>query len=55
MNTYTKFCPNVFVAKCVEKHEKGDVIEMTTKYGQTHEVEVYNHLGTTKDGQRIYK
>ena len=23
MNTYYKFCPNVFLAKCEEKHEKG--------------------------------
>jgi hypothetical protein len=54
MNTYTKFCPNVFVAKCAEKHEKGDIIEITTKYGQLHEVEVYNHLGITKDGFNLY-
>lgn len=54
MNTYTKYCPNVFVAKCIEKHEKGDIIEMTTKYGQTHEAIVFNYLGTTKDGQFCY-
>lgn len=34
MNTYHKFCPNVFLAKCDEKHEKGEVIEVTTKYGK---------------------
>ena len=54
MNTYTKYCPNVFVAKCIEKHEKGDIIEMTTKYGQNHEAIVFNYLGTTKDGQFCY-
>ena len=42
MNTYSKFVPNVFLAKCEEKHEKGDIITMTTKYGQEHECEVYN-------------
>jgi hypothetical protein len=54
MNTYTKFCPNVFVAKCAEKHEKGDIIEMTTKYGQTHEAIVFNYLGSTRDGNFCY-
>ncbi len=50
MNTYTKYCPNVFVAKCQEKHEKGEIIILTTKYGQEHENEVHNFLGKTKDG-----
>jgi hypothetical protein len=54
MNTYMKFCPNVFVAKCAEKHEKGATIEMTTKYGQTHKVEVFNYLGTSRDGSQLY-
>lgn len=35
MNTYAKFCPNVYVAKCDTQHEKGDVIEVETKYGKT--------------------
>ena len=26
MNTYKKYCPNVFVAQCEEKHEKGETI-----------------------------
>ena len=34
MNTYYKFAPNVFLAKCDEKHEKGETIEVTTKYGK---------------------
>lgn len=42
MNTYSKFVPNVFLAKCTEKHEKGEEITMTTKYGQEHEVIVFN-------------
>lgn len=24
MNTYSKYVPNVFLAKCSEKHEKGE-------------------------------
>ena len=42
MNTYTKYCPNVFVAKCEEKHEKGEIIEVQTKYGKVNEHVVYN-------------
>lgn len=54
LNTYTKYCPNVFVAKCPEKHIKGDVIILTTKYGQEHENEVHNYLGKTRDGFYLY-
>ena len=42
MNTYSKFVPNVFLAKCEEKHEKGEEITLTTKYGQEHDCIVYN-------------
>lgn len=54
LNTYTKYCPNVFAAKCAEQQEKGNIITMTTKYGQEHEVEVYNYLGRTRDGAYGY-
>lgn len=53
-NTYSKFCPNVFVAKCPQQHEQGETILLTTKYGQEHENEVHNFLGTTKDGFFLY-
>ena len=42
MNTYVKFCPNVFIAKCSEPHEKGEVINVTTKYGKENESIVFN-------------
>ena len=42
MNTYSKFVPNVFLAKCEEKHEKGEVIEVTTKHGKDNEFIVFN-------------
>lgn len=45
MNTYSKFCPNVFLAKCTEEHEKGEVILVTTKYGKDNEHIVHNFLG----------
>lgn len=53
MNTYAKFCPNVFVAKCTEQHTKGEEIELTTKYGKAHQCIVFNYLGT-KEGHFYY-
>ena len=53
MNTYSKFCPNVFLAKCAELHDKCETIEMTTKYGQTHDCIVFN-LVYKKDGFYYY-
>ncbi len=54
VNTYTKFCTNVFVAKCTEEHAQGVEIILTTKYGQEHDCEVHNFLGKTKDGFYLY-
>jgi len=45
MNTYHKFCPNVFVAKCDEPHEKGEEIIIETKYGAEHRCIVFNQVG----------
>lgn len=53
MNTYSKFCANVFLAKCNEKHQSGDVIEVTTKYGKINESIVHN-LVYEKDGFYYY-
>ena len=53
-NTYFKFCPNVFGVKCYEKHEKGEVVIVTTKYGKEIENEIHNFLGTDKDGLNMY-
>ena len=47
MNTYRKFAPNVFVAQCTEKHEKGETIILTTKYGKENECIIFNFLGYT--------
>ena len=47
MNTYKKYCPNVFVAQCTEKHEKGDTIIVKTKYGKENECIVHNFVGYT--------
>lgn len=48
MNTFKKFCPNVFVAKCPEQHQKGDVITLTTRYGKEVEVTIWNLVGKTR-------
>ena len=53
MNTYYKFAPNVFLAKCDEKHEKGETIEVTTKYGKENECIVFN-LIYERDGFYYY-
>ena len=53
MNTYSKFVPNVFLAKCTEKHEKGETIQIETKYGKEHDCIVFN-LIAEKDGFYYY-
>jgi len=54
MNTYSKFAANVFVAKCPEMHEKNEVIELTTKYGSTHDCIVFNLVGRDREGNFHY-
>ncbi len=53
MNTYAKYCPNVFLAKCTEKHEKGETITVTTQYGKENECIVFN-LIFERDGFFYY-
>ena len=53
MNTYYKYCPNVFLAKCDEKHERGEVIDVTTKYGKENESIIHN-LIFERDGFYYY-
>jgi uncharacterized protein DUF3560 len=53
MNTYSKYAPNVFLAKCTEKHEKGEVIPVQTKYGKENESIVFN-LVYERDGFFYY-
>lgn len=53
MNTYSKYAPNVFLAKCTEKHERGEIIQVTTKYGKENESEVFN-LIYERDGFYFY-
>ncbi len=52
-NTYAKYCPNVYVAKCTKPHEKGEVIPVTTQYGKDNDSIVFNLVGQ-KDGFYYY-
>lgn len=52
-NTYSKYRPNVFLAKCTEKHNKGDIIPVTTQYGKENDSIVFN-LIFERDGFFYY-
>jgi len=49
MNKFKKYCPNVWIAECDEECEKGDIIELETKYGNDVECEVYNLIAQKND------
>jgi len=53
MNTYVKFCPNVYIAKCEEPYQKGDTIIVTTKRDKENESIVFN-LIKEQDGFYYY-
>jgi len=53
VNTYAKYCPNVWVAKCPEPHKKGEVIPVTTQYGKENDSIVFN-LILERDGFFYY-
>lgn len=49
MNTYYKYAPNVFLSKCEEPHQKGEIIDVTTKYGKENESIVFNLIFKTNE------
>ena len=53
MNKFKKYCPNVWIAECDEKHEKGDIIQLETKYGKEVDCKVYN-LILSKESIHFY-
>lgn len=53
MNTFVKYCPNVWVAKTEKEYHKGEIINLTTKYGKDVECEVFNKV-FEKDGVFYY-
>jgi len=42
MITYKKYCPNVYLAQCSELKNKGDIVNVTTLYGNDHECYIHN-------------
>jgi len=54
MNTYAKYTANVYVAKCEEMHNKGEIINVTTKYGKENECIVFNLVHKSADGFFYY-
>ena len=44
-NSYYKYFPNVFLAKCPAPHNKNDVITLLTRYGKENKHIVYNLIG----------
>ena len=54
MNVYKKYCPNVFVAECDEKHEKDEVIDVETKYGKINKCLVWNLIKQGENGKFYY-
>ena len=53
MNKFKKYCPNVWIAECDDEYEKGEIIELETKYGKEVDCEVYN-LILQKDDKYYY-
>ncbi len=53
LNTYKKYCPNVFLAKCPQSHKKGEVIILTTRHGKENPSIVHN-LIFERDGFYYY-
>ena len=49
MDKFKKYCPNVWVAECDDEYEKGDTIQLETKYGKEVDCEVYNFLFKKND------
>jgi len=53
MNTYSRYCPNVWLARCETEHQKGDIIQVTNQYGKENDCEVHN-LILTRAGEYFY-
>ena len=50
MNTYAKYCPNVWLAKCEGEHKKGDIIQVANQYGKESDCEVHNLIVKNSKG-----
>ena len=43
-NTFSKYCPNVWLAKCSKQYQKGDFIDVENRFGKVVECEVHNFI-----------
>ena len=50
MNTYSKYLPNVWLAKCQTEHNRGDIIPVANKYGKESDCEVHNLIVKNANG-----
>jgi hypothetical protein len=53
MNTYAKYCPNVWLAQCEGEHTKGDIVPVANKHGKETDCEIHN-LILSKNGLNYY-
>lgn len=53
MNTYSKFAPSVFVAKCEQRYSSGDITTIVSKHGKETKIEIFN-LVKEQDGFFFY-
>ena len=43
-NTFSKYCPNVWLAKCSKQYQKGDFIDVENRFRKVVECEVHNFI-----------
>ena len=53
MNSYVKYAPNVFIARCDKTYLKCETVYVSTKYGKENACIVFNLIGE-KDGVKHY-
>lgn len=53
MNTYKKYCPNVYVIESTEDYNRGDIAEVETRHGKINEVIIFNKV-FERNGLKYY-
>lgn len=51
---YKKYCPNVWLAETLGTYERGEIIEVETRYGKVNRHVVHNLIGERADGTKFY-
>jgi hypothetical protein len=49
-NTYIKYAPCVWLAKCPTEHSRGDIIQVASKNGQVSDCEIHNLIVKNSNG-----